>query len=58
MKKQYIQTETTVMIIDTQKHLMAGSNFSENLKEEEVSNETEGFVQASRGNSIWGDDEE
>ena len=59
MKKQYINPETTIMLIDTQVQLMAtGSKFSSPLKEEPVSDETPGFVQYSRVNSLWDDDEE
>ncbi|MBQ8462529.1 MAG: hypothetical protein IJ544_00225 [Prevotella sp.] len=52
MKKQYINPETTVIAIDTQKHLMAGSVF-ETLYDTPVGDDTEGFVQYSRGNSLW-----
>lgn len=43
MKKQYINPETTVVVLNTPCQLMAGSDFTMELKTEEVSDETLGF---------------
>lgn len=56
MKKQYINPETTVMVLNTECQLMAGS-ITETLKTTKVDDDME-FVQYSRGNSLWDDDEE
>lgn len=56
MKKQYINPETTVVVLNTECQLMAGS-ITETLKDTEVGDDME-FVQYSRVNSLWNDDEE
>ena len=58
MKKQYINPETNTLVLIAQSQLMAGSDFTMTLKNEEVSDETSDFTQASRTNSLWADDEE
>ena len=57
MQKQYINPETTVVLLDTQGQLMAGS-ITETLKTTDVGDDTDGFVQHSRGFNLWDDDEE
>lgn len=56
MKKQYISPETTVVVLDTQCQLMAGS-ITETLKATEVDDDMD-FVQSSRGFDLWDWDEE
>ncbi len=56
MKKQYINPETTVVVLNTQCQLMAGS-ITETLKTTEVDDDMD-FVQCGRGVNVWGDDEE
>jgi hypothetical protein len=56
MKKQYINPETTVVVLNTQCQLMAGS-ITERLKTTEVDDDMD-FVQCSRGFDLWDDDEE
>lgn len=60
MKKQYINPETNIVVLIAQSQLMTGSgdHTTQQLKTEEVSNDTQGFVQYSRVNSLWDDDEE
>lgn len=58
MKKQYINPETTIVVLIAQSQLMAGSDFTMPLETEEVSDETIDFTQASRRKSLWDDDEE
>jgi len=58
MKKQYINPETNIIVLIAQSQLMNGSPTKQQLKTEEVSNDTQGFVQYSRVNSLWHDDEE
>lgn len=58
MKKQYINPETNIVVVIAQSQLMIGSDFTMPLQTEEVSDETIGFIQGSRGNSFWDDCEE
>lgn len=51
MKKQYINPETTVVVLDTQCRLMAGS-ITETLKAIEVADDMD-FVQSSRSFDLW-----
>lgn len=56
MKKQYINPETTVVVLNTECRLMVGS-ITGTLKTTEVDDDM-GFVQRSRGFDLWDDDEE
>ena len=59
MKKQYINPETNIIVLIAQSQLMTGSDPNrQQLKTEEVSDETIDFTQASRSKSLWHDDEE
>ena len=55
MKKQYINPETTVVLLNTQCQLMAGS-ITETLQTTEVDDDM-GFIQNSRGFDLWDWDE-
>lgn len=55
MKKVYITPNTQVLTISASP-ILAGS-LNETLKTTEVSDDTEGFVQYSRGISLWDDEE-
>jgi hypothetical protein len=57
MKKTYINPLTTCILVDIQLHLLAGSVITTQLKTDEVNDESD-FVQTSRGNSLWDDNEE
>lgn len=57
MKKQYISPLTTIVTVNTELTLLAGS-ITETLKTETVDNTTQDFVQCARGVNVWGDDEE
>ena len=57
MKKQYINPETTVVLLNTQGQLMAGSTITETLKTTEVGDNMD-FRQSSRRFDLWDDDEE
>lgn len=56
MKKQYINPETKDLVLFAQSQLMTGS-ITKTLKATEVDDDME-FVQQSRVNSLWEDDEE
>lgn len=59
MKKQYINPKIRYIFVENQNYLMADSTITMELgsEEVEVDDDTEGFVQYSKGTSFWDDEE-